>query len=66
MTDLLYFYCINRAHKSMFFFNLAGCISFYKSAIKHHSRKSPRWMVLRQVRGMFMCLKQMFCIYKEA
>ena len=62
MLDLLYrwiFYHIQYPQK----IHAMNVIAFYLSAKKHIRRKSPRWMVVAQVSGMWMCFKQ---LWKEA
>ena len=60
MLTELYFYIFNSNINPYTKLNLMGIIAFYKSFLKHYKRKSPRWMILLQVKGIVMCLKQLF------
>jgi hypothetical protein len=68
MIDDLYFLSIRQFNKSkstkirLLWSNFGGILSFFKSAVKHISRKSPRWLVKQQISGIFMCMKQILII----
>ena len=47
--------------------NLMGIIAFWRSAVKHWQRGSPKWMVRKQMRGIAMCFKQLlFSVKKDS
>ena len=57
--DKIYFQLIIPMKDSHIKLNLMGLIAFTKSFIKHLKRKSPTWMLKKQVEGFIMCLKQL-------
>lgn len=42
--------------------NLLGVIAFSRSAWKHLRRGNRAWMVVDQLRGILMCVKQMVSV----
>jgi len=59
MLDLAYFKIFNSRINIYSKINLMGIIAFIKSAIKHFRRGSPSWMIVGQVKGVKMCVKQL-------
>jgi len=60
ILDIFYFLVFRKVKNHKVRFNLMGMISFTKSGIKHFKRRSPTWMIKEQVKGFFICLKQLF------
>ena len=59
MLTKIYFLIFNSKINLYTKINLMGIISFLKSGIKHIKRKSPIWMIINQINGMFMCVFQL-------
>ena len=59
MLNKIYFLIFNSKINQYTKINLMGIISFIKSGIKHIKRKSPFWIIINQIKGIFMCIFQL-------
>jgi len=59
MLDSIYFKIFNSKIDIYSKINLMGTIAFWKSFIKHIRRGSKPWMILSQLNGIKMCVKQL-------
>ncbi|HBA85985.1 MAG TPA: hypothetical protein DCZ95_18020 [Verrucomicrobia bacterium] len=55
----MYFWVFNNIKNGHIKINLMGMIQFAKSAKKHIIRGNPSWMWMAQIRGFFMCFRQL-------
>ncbi len=55
----MYFWIHNNIKNYRIKINLMGMISFAKSFKKHILRRNPHWMAMDQLRGFWMCFKQL-------
>jgi len=55
----MYFWVFRNIKNDKLKMNLMGILAFWKSLRKHIKRRSPLWMITAQIKGMFMCIRQL-------